>query len=115
MKIILTLSLVLLFACHRPEKKETSVRTNRTGDTFISIYNPKNNKDKYWYVILCYKSNVVYYYYTSSKIPITDFFIADWKKIIDLPDELINKEPNSVITVPLSELPASVDVSLLEK
>ena len=109
------ISIFLLFGCHHPEKKDPPVRTNRTGDAFLSVYEPHATKDKYWYVILSYNIDSVYYYYTSSKTPITDFFMADWNKVTDLPEELLAKEPDTVLNVPLSELPASVDIPVGQK
>lgn len=110
MRILLILFTFFLMACNGQKKEEKPVKTNRIGDTYVSFYKAKRATDKNWYVILSFDDKGVYFYYLSSSKPVSDFFTPKWKTTKELPDELLNREPEEVLTVPLSELPADVVV-----
>lgn len=109
MKALFISIIFFITGCHTPEKKEAPKRTNRQGAALMSTYKIEKT---YWYVILSYDNNGTYYYCHSSSKPVSDFFNVKWKKINTLPVELVIAPPEDVLDVPLSDLPADVEVPI---
>lgn len=107
-KILLFLG-ILFIGCnlHKDKPKEEPTQNNRSGDAIMSIY---KIDDKYWYVILSQDDKGTCYYYYSTKKKVDNYLNVEWKKIRDIPMEIIVAEPENAIDVPLSKLPPNVIV-----
>lgn len=113
MRTLLLLVGIFLVSCQPDEKKIE--RVVREGEVLMSVYKLENGKSKvpsYWYIILSYDATQTYYYYNVSSKPVKDFFVVKWKKVTDLPSEILMAQPEEVIEVSLTDLPPEVQVPI---